>query len=197
MEKSEYRAVIKFLTLEGQSPKNIHERMERVYGDMCPPYTTVKNWAQDIRLGRRSIQDEPRSGRPSTATTEENIETVEKLIMEDRRITLDMIAHIMGISHGTVFNIIHEELMMTKICAYWVPKMLRTHEKANRVQIATENLERYRQNPEDFLSRIVTGDETWIYYYDPETSPETLEWRHKSSPRLKQVKQRKSDDKKI
>jgi hypothetical protein len=31
MDKLEYRSVIKFLTLEGETPKNIHERMTRVY----------------------------------------------------------------------------------------------------------------------------------------------------------------------
>jgi hypothetical protein len=36
MDKLEYRSVIKFLTLEGEMPKNIPERMTRVYGDMCP-----------------------------------------------------------------------------------------------------------------------------------------------------------------
>lgn len=36
MEKIEYRAVIKFLFLEGVAPKEIHERMLRVYNERSP-----------------------------------------------------------------------------------------------------------------------------------------------------------------
>jgi len=31
------------------------------------------------------------------------------------------------------------------------------------------NLEFFRRDPNDFLSRLVTMDETWLYDYDPET----------------------------
>ncbi len=114
MDKLEYRSVIKFLTLEGEMPKNIPERMTRVYGDMCPSCTTVKNWARDVRCGREQVEDEPRSGRPSTAVTDENIQAVEDIFMEDRRITLDEIADILGINHERVHHIIHQELEMSK-----------------------------------------------------------------------------------
>jgi len=30
-------------------------------------------------------------------------------------------------------------------------------------------LEFFRRDPNDFLSRLVTMDETWLYQYDPET----------------------------
>jgi len=36
-----------------------------------------------------------------------------------------------------------------------------------------------------FLGRIVTGDETWVYYYQPEIKKANKEWRHTSSPKPK------------
>jgi transposase len=108
MDQLEYRSLIKFLTLEGETPKNIDERMTRVYGDMCPSYTTVKNWARDVRCGREQVEDEPRSGRPSTVVTDENIQAVEDIFMEDRRITLDEITDILRISHERIHHIIHQ-----------------------------------------------------------------------------------------
>jgi histone-lysine N-methyltransferase SETMAR len=36
-----------------------------------------------------------------------------------------------------------------------------------------------------FLGRIVTGDETWVHYHQPETKKASKEWRHSSSPKLK------------
>jgi len=33
-----------------------------------------------------------------------------------------------------------------------------------------------------FIRRIVTGDETWLHDYDPETKQQTMQWKHASSP---------------
>ena len=43
-------------------------------------------------------------------------------------------------------------------------------------------------NPSDFLSRLVTMDETWLYHYDPETKQQSLEWRHSDSPHPKKFR---------
>jgi hypothetical protein len=42
MFKLEYRAVIKFLTKEGESPAEIKRRLDAVYGESSPSYSTVK-----------------------------------------------------------------------------------------------------------------------------------------------------------
>ena len=34
-------------------------------------------------------------------------------------------------------------------------------------------------------ARLVTMDETWLYYYDPETKQQSMEWRHSGLPRPK------------
>jgi len=39
-----------------------------------------------------------------------------------------------------------------------------------------------------FLGRIVTGDETWVHYHQPETKKASKEWRHTSSPKLKKFR---------
>jgi len=41
------------------------------------------------------------------------------------------------------------------------------------------------RDPNDFLSRLVTTDKTWLYHYDPETKQQSTEWRHGGSPRPK------------
>jgi len=48
------------------------------------------------------------------------------------------------------------------------------------------------QGPYDFLSRLVTLDETWLYHYDPETTQQSMEWRHRGSPRPKKFRVQKS-----
>jgi len=74
--KSRYRAVIEFLTLENVPPQQIHNRMTVVYGEYAPSYAMVKRRAAEFRQGRSSLEDEPRSGRPSEAVCEENCPAV-------------------------------------------------------------------------------------------------------------------------
>ena len=39
-----------------------------------------------------------------------------------------------------------------------------------------------------FLKRIVTGDETWIHHYDPESKQQSMQWKHASSPSPRKFK---------
>jgi hypothetical protein len=43
MDKTEYRAVIKFLVKEGLTPDEIDSKFIKVYGDSSPSFSTVKN----------------------------------------------------------------------------------------------------------------------------------------------------------
>jgi hypothetical protein len=47
---------------------------------------------QKVKDGNTSIQNQPRSGRPRTASTEPNKKRVDEIIKEDRRVTLDAVA---------------------------------------------------------------------------------------------------------
>ena len=57
-----------------------------------------------------------------------------------------------------------------------------------RVEICEELLKRYREEGDQFLLNIVTGDESWIHHFDPEEKRLSMEYRHTSSPRPKQFK---------
>jgi len=46
-------------------------------------------------------------------------------------------------------------------------------------------LEFFRRHPNDFLSRLVTMDEIWLYHYDTEKKQQSVEWRHWGSPHPK------------
>jgi hypothetical protein len=41
-------------------------------------------------------------------------------------------------------------------------------------------------------ARLVTMDETWLYYYDPETKQQSMEWRHGGSLRPQKFRVQKS-----
>jgi hypothetical protein len=46
--------------------------------------------------------------------------------------------------------------------------------------------------PNDFLSRMVTMDETWLYHYDPETRQQSVQWWHSGLRRPKKFRVQKS-----
>ncbi|KAJ4438508.1 hypothetical protein ANN_14453 [Periplaneta americana] len=69
-------AVFKFLVKEEKSAAEIHLRLQRAYGDVCMGASSVRRWVKHFEDGNTSIQDEPRSGRPRTASTERNKERV-------------------------------------------------------------------------------------------------------------------------
>jgi len=113
--------------------------------------------------------DAPRPGRAKTVTIPEIIDQVQKLILEDRQISAKSIYEQLGISRERVGSIIHEDLDVRKLSAKWVPKCLNADQKRQRCQSPEQRSELFRRHQNDFLSRLVTMDETWLYHYDPET----------------------------
>jgi hypothetical protein len=48
------------------------------------------------------------------------------------------------------------------------------------------------QGEEEFLSRIVTGVETWVHHYEPISKRQSMEWKHPGSPTKKKFKTQSS-----
>ena len=51
----------------------------------------------------------------------------------------------------------------------FIPKLLTTEQKDLRSEIAQDNLEMVSDD-ENVLKKVITGDELWVYGYDPETN---------------------------
>jgi predicted DNA-binding transcriptional regulator len=56
--------------------------------------------------------------------TNENIKTVEVLVLADRRMKVSMIADKVGISEATVLKNLNEDLGMQKVSVGWILKLL-------------------------------------------------------------------------
>ena len=50
---------------------------------------------------------------------------------------------------------------------------------------------RYSAEGNDFLFRIITGDESFLYYYEQESKQSSKEWERANSPVLTKLKQEK------
>jgi len=54
------------------------------------------------------------------------------------------------------------------------------------------NRKEHVSNDPDLLSKVITGDESWIDDYDPEIKQQSSQWQCPSSPWLKKTLQVKS-----
>jgi len=178
--------------LQGKAPKGIHAVLTETLGEQAPLYATVKNWVAQFKRGEFSTCDAPRPGRPKTVTTPEIIDQIHVLIFQDRRISAKSIAKQLGISREGVGSINHEDLDMLKLSAKWVPKCLNADQKLQPCQSSEQLLAFFRRDSNEFLSRLVTMDETWLYHYDTETKQQSMQWRHSGSPRLIKFRVKKS-----
>ena len=80
---------------------------------------------------------------------------------------MEEIAQALGISHGSVSTILHDGLRMRKLTVRWVPKSLSDEQMATRASVCSALLKRFR-SIDDFLLCLVTIDETWVHYFEPE-----------------------------
>ena len=192
MGKIEYRAVIKFLFLEGVAPKEIHERMLKVYDDCSPTIRTVERWVAEFKRGRTSLEDDPREGRSKSASTPETIAKIQDMVLEDRRLTERDLVEALHISLGSVSHILIEILGFRKLCAQWVPHSLTMEQKHIRMRLSQQHLERFKKGKVDFVRRFITMDETWVYHHDPESKQEAKEWCEPGCSASKRVRVRKS-----
>jgi histone-lysine N-methyltransferase SETMAR len=62
-----------------------------------PSFSKIKKWAAEFKRGRTSLEDDPREGRPKSATTPEIIEEVHGMVLDDRRMKVREFAETIGI----------------------------------------------------------------------------------------------------
>ena len=154
------------------------------YGEATLDRSNVYRWYKMFSEGREDVNDEERAGRPSTSTTDENIDEVKKIVLVNRRITVREVAEDLNISIGSCHSIFTNDLGMTRVAAKFVPKLLNFDQKQHRINIAQEILDSVRDDP-NLLQRVITGDESWVYGYDVETKAQSSQWKLPHEPRPK------------
>ena len=148
--------------------------------------------AQEVR--REEVEDGHRSARPSTNRTEKNVERVRQKVQSNCSLTVRMIADEIGMNSERVWRINTEDVGMSKICAKMIPRLLNEGQKERCVQVCQDILEQLETEP-NLLKRVVTGDESWIFEYDPLTKRQSVEWKSALSPRPKKARVLKSKTK--
>ena len=124
-------------------------------------------WHARFKTGRTSVDDDKHTGRPRSCTSPETVARIQELFRHDRRRTIHDLAEDVGIGYGTCQRVLTEELGMHRVAAKFVPRILTADQKQQRVNVCTE-LRQLASDDKTFLSRVIIGDESWVYGYDPE-----------------------------
>ncbi|KAJ4449970.1 hypothetical protein ANN_01377 [Periplaneta americana] len=185
----EVRSVIKFFNAQSIAPIEIHRQLCQVYGPNIMSKQMVRRWCRQFSKGRQSVHDEERSGRPSLIN-DGRVELVRQCIMENRRFTItELSSHFPQISRSLLHEIVTKHLLFKKVCARWMPKNLTPEHKMERLGAALTFLQRYHDDGDELLDRIVMGDETWISHFTQETKQQSMHWQHSGSPVRTKFKQ--------
>jgi hypothetical protein len=73
------------------------------------------------------------------------------------------------------------------LCPLIWMQFLTDDQKQQRVNVYKE-LQQIISNTATFLSRVISGDESWIYSYAPETKQQSSQWKSPNSLRPKKGK---------
>ena len=98
----EQRIKLKFHVHLGKTPTEVLKLLQEVYGNDTMSRTRLFEWHGRFREGREEVEDDHRSGRPSTSRTDENVERVRQKVRSDRRLTVRMIADDLGMNSERV-----------------------------------------------------------------------------------------------
>ena len=93
------------------------------YGEDCLSRTQCHKWYQCFKLGRTSIEDNPKSEWPSTSMDDDHVEKVLAVIHQNRRLTLHEGAQ-EGICKCLCHLILTDKLKMRRVAAKCVPRLL-------------------------------------------------------------------------
>ncbi|KAL4085118.1 hypothetical protein QTP88_027410 [Uroleucon formosanum] len=103
-----------------------------------------------------------------------------------------MLADELNLKRETVRKILTDDLSMKKLCANMVPKNLLAEQKHVQMSISQDCQEQVEADP-TLLDRVITGDESWYFQYDPETKRQSQQWLSPGAARPKKARMSKSN----
>jgi len=177
----------------GRNATQIHEELVNVEGEQALSISTIRHWIATFKGGEEEIKDKARSGRPREAVTSEKIARVEDLVSNDPHTSIKELTNEVGISRERISYILHEELNLHKLCAKWVPHRLSEEHKRNRVELSKQLLKIL----DGGYKNIITGDETWIYFFTISNKEANKSWLEKDENRPQIVKTAQNSKKRM
>ena len=120
---------------------------------------------------------------------EDLVRAVEEKISQNRRFTIMPISLLFLKFHDHFFTKLCLINLSFVICAHCVLKMLREGHKLKQQASTLDFLTQYSEKGKNFLTHVVTGNETWVSHEAPKSKQQSMQCRHTSSPTKMKFKQ--------
>ena len=183
-ESTEQRICIKFCFKIGKTATETYQLLQQAYGEDAMGRTQVFDWFRQFKECRTSVENDPHSGQQSTSRNKEIVAKVRPVILNKRRLTVRGIVDDCGNSVGSCDAIVTDDLHMKCVCIKFVPLLLTDDQREQSQTIARDLFVRLCEDLQ-FVTNIVTGEESWVYGYDAETKQQSSQWKGPMSPRPK------------
>lgn len=181
MHEFEQRAYIKIRFALNQTATAIRNDLLAVYGPDAYSLATIGRWIARFKAGQFDLEDQHRSGRPITETSNANIERIESLIDDNPRISYSYLEAHTNLSRGTLQTIIKDKLQLTKKSARWIPHHLTALLRQRRFESSKAILQKFESGEWRF-DQILTGDECIFYHRSIEKRSSTSSWKRAGEP---------------
>ena len=132
MEKASFACLLNIIFYEETQSKK-QEKLAKYYEESAPSHGMIHKWFTEFRCGRISTSDTERPGRPKEVTSQELIDKIHDIVLNDRRFKVCEISETVNISVERVWHILHECLGMRKLSAKWVPRLFTADHKSGLV----------------------------------------------------------------
>jgi len=134
-EKVQQHVYIDFCFRLGKTGAEMYEMLQAAFKEPCLSWSKTFEWYSRFKSGRRSFENDPRPGRPSTSHTEDTVARVREIIRADRRLTIREVAGEIRIAFSTCQKILTEDLQMRCVTAKFVPRLLTAEQKDYHMSI--------------------------------------------------------------
>ena len=189
--RNEQRVAIKFCFKAGLSATETLVLVQKAFGNEALNRSNIFRWYSQFRDRRELVDDNERGGRPKSTWTEVNIAAVADLVKNDRRIASRMTAESLNIFKIVVIQIMKEDLEKRNLCAHFVPHSLAPEQREDWVT-SCQDIIAMVDADKHLFNKIIMGDETWCFAYDPKTKQQSSEWVGETSPQPKKLKFQRS-----
>jgi len=166
---NEQRVSTKFCFIACLSATETLVLVQKSYGNEVLNRSNVARSYSRFRDGRKLVEDDERGRRPKSTRTEVNIAAIADLVKNYRRIASIMIADSLNTPKTLVLRILREDLWKRKLFARSVPRSLTPEQRESRVT-SCQDIIAMADADKILFNKIITGDETWCFAYDPETN---------------------------
>jgi hypothetical protein len=147
-----------FLWAEGVPGAKMYRIMSVQYGNSVMSQRIVCEWIESFKNGRTSLKHGEGTRRQSTSITVADMERVYGMILQNRRVTVNEVAHQLQINHGSAYESIHNRHAFHKVCARWVPEQVTELHKEKCLDVCKWLVDRCCAEDDHFLERMVTGN---------------------------------------